>query len=99
MFVRSIFTEPINGAAYQATWRGLIKDEIITDEIVARYPPMCKDENLEKNEDALKSCAERICNLIGLCDTVTVFHQKFSNNKSLRNTNYVFFSVKIRSKV
>ena len=80
MFVRSIFTEPINGAAYQATWRALMKDESITDEIVERYPPMCKDENVEKNADALKSCAERICNLIGLCDTVTDFQQKVRNH-------------------
>ena len=71
MFVRSIFNEPINGVAYQATWRALMKDKDITDKIFEKYPPMCQDENLEQNEDALNNCVDRICKLIGICDNVT----------------------------
>ena len=78
MFVRSIFNEPINGVAYQATWRALMKDESITDAIVEKYPPMCQDENLEQNQDALDSCVARICDLIGICENVT--DSKISEN-------------------
>ena len=76
MFVRSIFNEPINGVAYQATWRALMKDQDITDKIVEKYPPMCQDENLEQNEDALNNCVDRICKLIGICDNVTDFKMR-----------------------
>jgi len=92
MFVRSIFNEPINGVAYQATWRALIKDESITDAIVEKYPPMCQDENLEQNQDALDSCVARICNLIGICDNVT--DSKISENFNINIPFYGDGSIK-----
>ena len=82
MFVRSIFTEPINGVAYQATWRALMKDKNVTDAIIERYPPMCQDKNLEQNENATKSCIERICNLTGICGNVTDLSNYISDGVS-----------------
>ena len=76
MFVRSIFSEPINGVAYQATWRALMKDQNITDAIIEKYPPMCKDKNIDQNQDAMNSCVEKICNLIGICDNAPAFEKE-----------------------
>ena len=55
-----------------------MKDQDITDKIVEKYPPMCQDQNLEQNQDALDSCVARICNLIGICENVT--DSKISEN-------------------
>ena len=64
-----------------------MKDESITDAIVEKYPPMCQDQNLEQNQDALDSCVARICNLIGICENVT--DSKISENFRARSALFI----------
>ena len=80
MFVRSIFAEPINGAAYNATWRILMKDQATTDLILDQYPAMCRgDLGNEKTEEVVKQCTDNICSAIGGCSG-TVYILNFLNN-------------------
>ena len=79
MFVRSIFSEPINGAAYNATWRILIKDKPTTDLILDKYPAMCRgDLGNEKIEEVVKQCTDNICSAIGGCPGKVCFLNSLS---------------------
>ena len=70
-----------------------MKDESITDAIVEKYPPMCQDQNLEQNQDALDSCVARICNLIGICENVT--DSKISENFRARSALFILRGVQL----